>query len=132
MSKTKTEVIEYKMLTEVELELMTILWRLAEGSVADVIQGLSKNRDLVYTSVSTILRILEQKGVLTTRKEGRGHIYIPSLLKSDYEAKVVRHVVERVFDGAPVAMVRQLIGTGTLNAQDLKELTELIQRTNKK
>jgi predicted transcriptional regulator len=113
-----------KMLTEVELELMTILWRLGEGAVSEVIEQLPKNRDLAYTSVSTILRILEQKDILKTRKEGRGHIYIPVLKKTDYEAKTVKHVVERVFDGTPVALVRQLLGS--VNEKELNELKKLL------
>jgi len=117
-----------KLLTETELELMTILWKLEEGSVADVIEQLPKERNLAYTSVSTILRILEQKGILTTRKEGRGHIYIPKFEKSDYEAKTVKHMVEKVFDGTPVALVRQLLDTVHLDATDLKELKTLIEQ----
>ena len=120
-----------KLLTETELELMTILWRLEEGTVSEVMENLPKERDLAYTSVSTILRILEQKGVLKTRKEGRGHIYIPQIKKSDYEAKTVKHVVDRVFDGTPVALVRQLLDTVKLNADDIKELKDLINRVGK-
>ena len=117
-----------KLLTETELELMTILWRLQEGSVADVIEQLPRKRDLAYTSVSTILRILEQKGILKTRKEGRGHIYIPVLKKSDYEAKTVKLVVERVFDGTPVALVRQLLDSVKLDEKDLDELRRMIDQ----
>lgn len=115
-----------KLLTETELELMTILWKLEEGSVAEVLENLPKQRDLAYTSVSTILRILEQKGVLKTRKEGRGHVYIPQIKKTEYEAKTVKHVVDRVFDGTPVALVRQLLDSVNLNDDDLNELKKLI------
>jgi predicted transcriptional regulator len=118
-----------KMLTETELELMNILWRLVEGSVNDVMDQLPKERNLAYTSVSTILRILEQKGVLKTRKEGRGHIYIPLLKKADYESKAVKHVVERVFEGTPMALVRQLLDSEQLSENDLKELKKLIEKT---
>ncbi len=128
MKKAKSKEANGKLLTETELELMTILWRLGEGSVADVIGQLPKARDLAYTSVSTILRILEQKEILKTRKEGRGHIYIPRLKKSDYEANTVRHVVERVFDGTPMALVRQLLDSGRLDENDLKELKHLIDQ----
>ena len=111
---------------------MTILWKIGEGSVAQVIEQLPKDRELAYTSVSTILRILEQKEVLMTRKEGRGHVYIPLLKKSDYEAKAVKHVVERVFDGTPMSLVKQLLDTGGLNEKDLLELQQLIKRNEKK
>ena|SRR6266404_5558021 len=123
---------EDKMLTETELELMTILWKLGEGSVNDVMDLQPKERNLAYTSVSTILRILEQKSVLKNRKEGRGHIYIPCLSKSDYESRAVKHVVERVFDGTPMALVRQLMDSEQLNANDIKELKKLLEKAGRK
>lgn len=115
-------------LTDVELELMTILWKITEGSVADVIEQLPPSRDLAYTSVSTILRILEQKGVLKTRKEGRGHVYTPILKKSDYETRTVRDVVDRVFQGTPIALVKQLLDSVDLKENELKELKELVKK----
>ena len=128
MKKSKSSENNDKLLTETELELMNILWKIGEGSVSDVIAQLPQERDLAYTSVSTILRILEKKNVLATKKEGRGHIYIPKLKKSDYEAKAVHHVVHRVFDGEPSALVRQLLGTMKLNEEDIKEIKNLINK----
>jgi predicted transcriptional regulator len=125
----KSKTTPDKLLTETELELMTILWKLGEGSVGDVIDNLPKERDLAYTSVSTILRILEQKDVLKTRKEGRGHIYIPAIKKSEYEAKTVRHVVDKVFDGTPVALVRQLLDTMKIDQSELDELKKIIAQS---
>jgi predicted transcriptional regulator len=75
---------------------------------------------------------LEQKKVLKARKEGRGHIYTPELKKADYEAKTVKHVVDRVFDGTPVALVRQLLDTVKLNEGDLNELKKLIEQAGGK
>jgi predicted transcriptional regulator len=124
MAKKKEE----KLLTEAETELMSILWKLGEGSVADVMENLPKGRDLAYTSVSTFLRILEQKKVLKTRKEGRGHVYIPAISKSDYEARTVRHVVDKVFDGAPLALARQLINTTNLSKEEIQELKALLRQ----
>lgn len=132
MKKVKPKAAPGKLLTETELELMNLLWRLGEGTVSDVMEQLPQERKLAYTSVSTILRILEQKGILEARKEGRGHVYVPVLKKSDYEAKTVKHVVERVFDGVPVAMVRQLLDTVKLNESDLLELRSLIDRAGER
>lgn len=130
-SKSKTKDYDGK-LTDVELELMTILWKLNEGSVTDVMEQLPKNRDLAYTSVSTILRILEQKGVLKTRKEGRGHIYIPALKKSDYESRTVKDVVERVFQGTPIALVKQLLDSVKINKSEIEEIKKLIKNWDEK
>lgn len=115
-----------KLFTDVELELMTILWKIGEGGVNDVIAGLPKGRDLAYTSVSTVLRILEQKGALKARKEGRGHIYVPRVEKQEYEARALEDVVEKVFEGEPVALMKQLLGNGKLSAAELEQIKKMI------
>lgn len=116
------------MLTQTELELIHILWKINEGTVNDVLEHLPKNRDLAYTSVSTILRILEQKNILKTRKEGRGHVYIPLISKQEYEARTIKDVVEKVFDGTPLALAKQLISNTKLNKAELNELKCLIEK----
>ena len=115
-----------KLLTETELELMTVIWTLGQASVHDVQAKLPKSRDLAYTSISTILRILEKKAVLSTHKGGRGHVYVPLITKSEYETKTLRHVVDRVFDGTPLNMVRQLLDSSTISKEEIAELKKLI------
>ncbi|MCO5141914.1 MAG: BlaI/MecI/CopY family transcriptional regulator [Oligoflexia bacterium] len=126
VKKIKSITQDEKTLTEVELELMSIIWKLKEASVADVQVALPENRPLAYTSISTILRILEQKEILKTRKVGRGHIYIPVLQKSEYESRALKHVIENVFDGTPVALVKQLLGSVQIKKNELEELKKLI------
>ncbi len=114
------------LLTETELEMMTALWRLGEGGVRDVLDALPRSRKLAYTSVSTMLRILEQKGYLKTRKEGRGHIYIPRVAKAEYEARSLNHLVAHVFEGERVGVIRQLLGSDKLSAEELAEIRKLL------
>jgi predicted transcriptional regulator len=120
-----------KPLTEVELELMTILWQLGGGTVNDVIAALPAGRALAYTSVSTILRILEQKGVLVAEKVGRGHRYCPRFSKDAYQAFALEDVVGKVFDGEPVDLVRRMVDARQLSKKDLKALRALIERADK-
>jgi predicted transcriptional regulator len=119
---------EPRRLTDVELEIMTILWRLGEAGVSDVIAQLPAGRALAYTSVSTMLRILEGKGIVKARREGRGHVYLPLLGKGEYETRAVRDVVDRVFAGVPIALVRQLLDSVELSADDLREVRRLLGR----
>ena len=112
------------LLTGTELEMMKILWSLGEGTVNDVLAGLPKGRPLAYTSVSTILRILEQKDVLTSRKEGRGHVYVPRVTREQYEARSVGHLVEEVFDGGAAAMVKSLLDSRAIDGEELKKIRE--------
>lgn len=125
MAKKKDEPSS-KVLTPVELELMTALWKRGPCSVHDVLSVLPRERTLAYTSVSTVLRILEQKGFVESRKEGRGHLYAPRLSKVDYEAFSLEQMVTRVFDGTPAALVRRLLETRGLSQDDLKEIQTLL------
>jgi predicted transcriptional regulator len=117
-----------RLLTETELELMNILWRLGEGTVNDVLAGLSRGRDLAYTSVSTILRILEQKRVVSSRKEGRGHVYVPRVTKEAYEATSLGHLLAKVFDDEPSTLVRRLVETRGLDGEELRKIRALLDR----
>jgi predicted transcriptional regulator len=115
-----------RLLTESELELMTILWRLEGATVNEVLAALPPNRPLAYTSVSTILRILEQKGVVTSEKIGRGHRYLPAVAKDAYEGFALDQVVETVFDGQPLSLVRRLFDGAGLTRRDLASLRALL------
>ena len=114
------------MLTETELEIMTLLWEAREGSVRDLIGMLPEQRQLAYTTVSTMLRILEEKAVVGSRKQGRGHIYFPLIPKREYERKSVRRLVEGVFAGTPLAMVRSLLETDQLSERELQEIRRML------
>lgn len=116
-----------KLLTEVELEMMSILWTKGSATVTDVQGALPPPRKLAYTSVSTILRILEQKGVLASRKEGRGHVYFPRLEKHDYETRSLRHLVDRVFGGVPAQLVQRLLEAQSLSDEELGDIKKMLK-----
>jgi predicted transcriptional regulator len=124
---TKARRVE-RLLTEVELELMTILWERGGGTVADVLDALPKERPLAYTSVSTMLRILEQKGVVKSEKMGRGHRYVPLVARDDYQAFALEEVVGKVFGGEPLALVRRLFDTRGLSRDEVAALKGLLQQ----
>jgi predicted transcriptional regulator len=125
--ETKTKGKSQKLLTEVELELMNLLWSLREGTVNDVLECLPAGRKLAYTSVSTMLRILEQKKVVGSRKEGRGHVYFPLLSKEKYEITSLNYLVERVFGGTPSSLVRRLIDSSNLSKTEIDTLKKLLE-----
>ena len=115
-----------KLLTEVELELMSTLWQLGEGSVRDVLAHLPRGRNLAYTSVSTILRILEGKRLAKSRKVGKANQYRPAVSKSEYERRSLRHLVDKVFDGTPSAMVLRLLDDEGLSRAELREIQRML------
>src|SRR5215469_4082875 len=95
-------------LTDHELRLMEVLWRIKRGSVADVTNGL-KPPALAYSTVLTTLRTLEQKGYLDHEEEGRAYIYRPLIARGDAAKSAVRHVVDRFFGQSPGALAVSLL-----------------------
>lgn len=118
---------ESKLLTEVELELMNILWMLGEGTVRDVLALIPEARSIAYTSASTIIRILEQKGVVGSRKQGKAHIYFPKVEKAEYEAKTLSHMISNVFDSAPSNLVRRLVTTTNLTSEERQKIRKILK-----
>ena len=115
------------LLTEVELELMNILWQLGEGTVRDVLAHLASDRHLAYTSVATIIRILEQNNFVTSRKQGRTHIYTPVVPKEDYEARSLNHIVKKLFNNVPTSLVARLVDGQNLSQQELEEMKKILE-----
>jgi predicted transcriptional regulator len=119
-----------KALTETEFEMMQILWAHAPCSVREMLTHLAGDRQLAYTSVSTIVRILEQKGYVHSIKNGRGHVYEPIVSKESYQTSSVGRMVERVFDDAPAQLVRNLVSRQKLSANDLSEIRRILNEVD--
>ncbi|EEX11216.1 transcriptional repressor, CopY family [Ruegeria lacuscaerulensis ITI-1157] len=124
MRKRKTG----NLLTEVELEFMNELWALGEGSVRDVLDRLPPERNLAYTSGATILRILDEKGFVQSRKDGKTLIYRPLLEKDTYQARSLQNLSRTLFDDTPASLVARLVDDAGLTEADLEEIRALVER----
>lgn len=107
--------------------MMNIIWRLGPCTVSQVRGALGPERELAYTSVSTIVRILEQKGFVTSEKAGRGHAYSAAIAKQDYQALSLEHLVRKVFDAAPSLLVRRLLDSDSLTADELARIRIILR-----
>jgi predicted transcriptional regulator len=116
------------LLTEVELEFMNELWALGEGSVRDVLDQLPPERNLAYTSGATILRILDEKGFVKSRKEGKTLVYTPLLQKDNYQTRSLQNLSRTLFDDTPASLVARLVDDAELTASDLEDIRALVER----
>ncbi|MEM1386827.1 MAG: BlaI/MecI/CopY family transcriptional regulator [Pseudomonadota bacterium] len=116
------------LLTEVELEFMTILWDLRQGSVRDVLAQIAPERGLAYTSAATIMRILDEKGFVTSQKSGKTLIYRPSIAKETYQTRSLQNLSAKLFDNAPAALVARLVNDDGLSQAHLEEIRALLDR----
>ena len=125
MSLKKTPAHD-RLLTEVELEIMNVIWDGAECTVRDVHEALAKNRPVAYTSVATIMKILEQKNILISKKGDKAHSYFPKVPRTEYEATSLRHLARDVFRGDPTSMMMRLLDESELSTDELKVIRTLL------
>lgn len=118
--------------TELELEILKILWREPRVPVRRVREALSGGRDLAYTSVMTIMNIMVGKGYLKRIKSGTGYVYEPKVSRESTTRCMLRDTVNRLFDGSVSAAVVHLLDQGELNDAELKEVQKLVRRKGEK
>ena len=116
-------------LTEAELRLMIIIWKLKKATVNDVVKALPRSHRLAYNTVLTTMRILERKGYLDHKKDGRAHIFIPSVSRDQAQRKVVRHMVRSFFDNSPELLMLSVLENENISPEELKHLKEMIGKS---
>ena len=114
-------------LTNAELEIMHVVWELDGATVREVHECLNKRRTLAYTTVMTMMNILEEKGHLTRHKQGRAYRYEPVRPKSQVISGMVDDFVGKVFDGSARPLVLGLVKDRKLSEKDLEEIARLIK-----
>jgi predicted transcriptional regulator len=113
-------------LTDAELRLMDIVWERGPSTVQDVVDALPQDDPLAYSTVLTMLRILERKGYLTHKKEGRAYVYHAVIARREARRGALRHVMERFFEDSPELLLLNLLEHDELDPGDLDRLKALI------
>jgi predicted transcriptional regulator len=113
-------------LTPAELRLMRVLWNRGESSVADIAAATVDEGQLAYTSVLTTIRILESKGFVTHRQEGRAFLYSPSVDEQEASRTEVRHVLQRFFGNSRERLLLSLLGDDDITPDEIRRLKEAI------
>ncbi|NIZ15110.1 BlaI/MecI/CopY family transcriptional regulator [Phaeobacter sp. HF9A] len=117
---------DHSLLTEVELEFMTVVWDMGQGSVRDILAELNKRQERAYTSVATVLKIMEQKGFLTSERVDRSLVYCPAIPKADYQKTSLKNLSSKLFNGAPAALVARLVDDEDITDAMLEEMRALL------
>jgi predicted transcriptional regulator len=113
-------------LTDAELRLMEVVWEKGSATVSEVVESLPGNVPLHYSTVLTTLRILENKGYLAHRKEGRAFVYRPLMARDQEREKAVTHLLRRFFEGSPELLMLNLVARKKIGADELKRLRKRI------
>jgi BlaI family penicillinase repressor len=115
-------------LTPQELAIMKVVWRLTEATVRDVHSALQSTRPVAYTTVMTMMRILEEKGYLRKTVADRAHVYRPARPRHQVVGAMVRDFVDRVFDGASDALLVHLAKDNRLTEKQRRLVKQLIEK----
>src|SRR5262249_23031275 len=107
------------------LDVMTVLWDLESGTVAQVKAKLKDK--LAYTTVLTVLRTLEQKGYVKHEEDGRAHRYLPTIKRESAGTSALKRLVGTVVPGAPELLMTQLVSEHNLSAAEIKRLRKLLE-----
>ena len=113
-------------LTRQELALMKVVWRVGHATVREVYEALREERRVAYTTVMTMLNILESKGYLRKEPEGRAYRYHPTQPERRVMTALVRDFVDRVFDGAATPLLAHLVTDTRLSKPERDALRRLI------
>ncbi len=115
-------------LTEHELEIMKIVWQLDRATVRAVYETILKQRKVAYTTVMTMMKILERKGYLKKTQEDRAYVYRPSQPEQSVIRGMVRDFVNRVFNGAAEPLLVHLVEEKGITEKELAEIAKLARR----
>ncbi|HEX2461063.1 MAG TPA: BlaI/MecI/CopY family transcriptional regulator [Vicinamibacterales bacterium] len=114
-------------LTDAEARVMAVLWESHTVSVADVVRVLSRRRAVSYSTVQTILRILETKGYVAHDKVARAFIYRPVVDERQARRRALRHLASRLFKGSPSLLVLNVLEDERIDPDELRQLKKLIE-----
>jgi predicted transcriptional regulator len=113
-------------LTEGELRLMKVLWNRGPATVSEVVEALPADPPVAYSTVLTLLRILETKGYLRHTKTGRAFVYEPLVGSKEASSNAIRHLVSRFFGGSTGQLVMKLLDEEEIDAKELKRIKKKI------
>ena len=115
-------------LTDVESDDMAVIWRLRRASVSEVVTAMNETRAVTYSTVQTMLRILETKGYVTHDKVARAFVYEPLIDERQARRRALRHLVRRLFEGSPSLLVLNVLEDEEIDPAEREQLRKLIER----
>ena len=118
-------------LTQRELDIMSVLWELGEATVTEIRDKVDP--DLAYTSVSTMVRMLEMKGFVSHRRgEGKTHVYFPVIEREAAGESALGRVLDKIYGGSPIKLLTHLVEQNKFSEKELERMREILKRPAKR
>lgn len=114
-----------------ELRLLEILWRIREGTVDDIVEAAGENPPPNYKTVQAWLRIMERKGQVEHKREGRAFVFWPLISQREVHRLSIRHLLAKYFSGSRTELVMELLSDERISREELRELEDLVRSRRK-
>ena len=126
MSRTKLH-----RLGDLQLQIMKLLWASKEATVSDLHPQLQQHKDLAYTTIATMLRKMEARGLVKHRLDGRSFVYRAAVPEDAVTRGLADHFIERLFEGSLTDVVSHLLSTREVSRDELVQIERLIAQRKK-
>ena len=118
-------------LTQLELDIMSVLWELGEATATEVRDRVDPS--LAYTSISSMIRTLELKGYVAHRRgEGKTHVYYPLVAAEEAGESALGRLLDKIYGGSPIKLLAHLVEQRRLSESELERMRELLQRPKRR
>jgi predicted transcriptional regulator len=118
--------------TEVELELLRVLWDKGEATVRELYEVVSRHRSLGYTSVLKTLQIMTEKGLVDRTEAGKAHIYRAAASQEETQSQLLRDLSERLFSGSAAQLAMHALAMEPASAEEIEEIRRIIRQKKEK
>lgn len=120
--------------SDLEMQILSFLWDKGPSTAREVLEAMPDGKKRAYTSILSVMQVMEKKGLLRHTNRGTAHVYKPAVNKNKIIRPFVRKVVTEVFGGQPAAMMQALINEATISDDDLSQIHQLLDdlKTSKK
>jgi len=118
-------------LGDLQLRIMQVLWQRGECTVGDVFADVTKERDLAYTTIATMLRKMEARRLVTHRTDGRTFVYRAAVDADSVTSNMSGHLIDRLFEGSLADLVCHLLETREVSREELAKIEKLIAERKK-
>ena len=118
-------------LGDLQLAILEVLWNVGEASATEVHRALSPTHGLAPTTIATMLRKMDDRGLVGHRRDGRFLVYRPAVGRDEVRRSMVDDLVARLFKGDPRSLVHHLLTEGEIGADEVEALKERVRRARR-
>lgn len=117
--------------SDLEMQILSVLWDRGASTAREVLRAMPDGKERAYTSILSVMQVMEKKGLLKHTNRGVAHVYSPAVSKRRIIQPFMRKVLNEVFGGRPSAMMQALLSEAAVSDSELAEIQQLLRKNNR-